>query len=102
MNNVVRIAVVGSSQVGKSAITGWFMFHKFSGHYQKTIEDYYNTKINYKEQLYELDILDTAGAEEFKQIRVASFKSRDAFILVYDITNPKSFENLSLYLTQID
>ena len=39
-----------------------------------------------------LRIIDTAGQERFRSISITSFKNADSFILVYDITNKRSFE----------
>ena len=45
-------------------------------------------------------IWDTAGQERFQSLGVAFYRGADACILVYDITNPKSFESLDNWRTE--
>lgn len=46
------------------------------------------------DKLVTLQIWDTAGQERFQSLGVAFYRGADACILVYDITQPKSFESL--------
>ena len=46
------------------------------------------------DKLVTLQIWDTAGQERFQSLGVAFYRGADACILVYDITNPRSFEQL--------
>lgn len=48
-----------------------------------------------------LDILDTAGSYEFPAMRALSMKSADAFILVYDVTDASTFEEVRVTRDQI-
>ena len=57
--------MVGPSQVGKSAILIQYLNSRFNTQYLKTIEDYYNVKVKVQELLFEIDILDTGGSDEF-------------------------------------
>lgn len=51
---------------------------------------------------YLLSLTDTAGQEEYRGLWAASNLSSDAFLLVYDITNPHSLDNLQYFLDMID
>ncbi|KAL8907490.1 MAG: hypothetical protein Q9207_001394 [Kuettlingeria erythrocarpa] len=51
---------------------------------------------------YYLSLTDTAGQEEYRGLWAASNLRSDAFLLVYDITNASSLEDLSYFLTMID
>ncbi len=89
-----KLALLGEGAVGKSAITCRYVFKKFLRDYNCTIEDVYNHKAKIDGEIVELDILDTAGMEDFRMVRDANIKYRDAFILVFDVTNRESFEKL--------
>ena len=43
------------------------------------------------------EIWDTAGQERYQSLGVAFYRGAEACILVYDITNQKSFENLAIW-----
>ena len=49
-----------------------------------------------------LQIWDTAGQERFKNIQASYYKGANGILVVYDITNKESFENLSSWLIEIE
>lgn len=51
---------------------------------------------------YFLSITDTAGQEEYRGLWTASTIKSDAFLLVYDITNPSSLHTLDYFMEMID
>jgi GTPase SAR1 family protein len=57
--------LIGEAQVGKSSITCQYIFTKHSPHYIKTIEDFYTARVKVDNFFFEIDILDTAGSDEF-------------------------------------
>jgi len=50
--------------------------------------------------LVTLQIWDTAGQERFQSLGVAFYRGADACVLVYNITDAKSFENLELWMDE--
>jgi small GTP-binding protein len=93
---------VGANYVGKSAITCQYLYSKFNTQYSKTIEDFYQARVKLQEYTYEIDIMDTAGSDEFKSIRDQSYKNRDGFLLVYDVSQVDSFMKLESFLSSIE
>ena len=51
-------------------------------------------------KIVKLQIWDTAGQERFQSLGVAFYRGADACILVYDITNPNSFEKLNKWRSE--
>ena len=49
-----------------------------------------------------MQIWDTAGQERFKNIQASYYKGANGILVVYDITNRSSFENVSSWLTEIE
>ncbi|KAF0979170.1 hypothetical protein FDP41_001513 [Naegleria fowleri] len=89
-----KFVVLGSGGVGKSALTIQFIQGNFVEKYDPTIEDSYRKQIEVDGKACMLDILDTAGQEEYSAMRDQYMRTGQAFILVYSITDPSSFEDL--------
>ena len=71
---------------------------KFSTQYKATIgADFLTKEILIDDKLVTMQIWDTAGQERFQSLGVAFYKGAECCVLVYDITNPKSFETLSTW-----
>lgn len=69
--------------------------------YDPTIEDSYSVTRAVDGLSYHLSLTDTAGQEEYRGLWAASNLQSDAFLLVYDITNPNSIEGLTWFLDMI-
>ncbi|XP_060803140.1 ras-related protein M-Ras isoform X2 [Amyelois transitella] len=97
----VKLVVVGDGGVGKSAITIQFFQKLFVTDYDPTIEDSYIQHTEVDGQWCILDVLDTAGQEEFSAMREQYMRKGDGFLLVYSVTDKQSFENIRHFHTQI-
>lgn len=86
-----RLVVVGSGGVGKSAMTIQFIRNHFVIEYDPTIEDSYRKQVAIDGQICFLDILDTAGQEEFSAMRDQYFRTGQGFLMVYSVTSRNSF-----------
>uniref|UniRef100_A0A6B2LK46 Uncharacterized protein n=1 Tax=Arcella intermedia TaxID=1963864 RepID=A0A6B2LK46_9EUKA len=70
--------------------------------YDPTIEESYRKHATIDSEACLLDILDTAGQEEYSTMRDQYFRMGQGFVLIYSITSKQSFEDLnSLYREQI-
>ncbi|KJE90450.1 rasG protein [Capsaspora owczarzaki ATCC 30864] len=90
----IKICVVGSGGVGKSCVTVRFLKQKFAEYYDPTIEESYRKPVTVDEKDYELEIVDTAGQDEFASFRDSSLDYGDGFLLVFGINSPSSFAEL--------
>lgn len=97
----VKLVVVGDGGVGKSAITIQFFQKLFVTDYDPTIEDSYVQHVEVNGQWCILDVLDTAGQEEFSAMREQYMRKGDGFLLVYSVTDKNSYENIMHFHTQI-
>eukprot|EP00013_Stygamoeba_regulata_P020903 CAMPEP_0177648956 /NCGR_PEP_ID=MMETSP0447-20121125/11109_1 /TAXON_ID=0 /ORGANISM="Stygamoeba regulata, Strain BSH-02190019" /LENGTH=142 /DNA_ID=CAMNT_0019151641 /DNA_START=403 /DNA_END=828 /DNA_ORIENTATION=- len=97
----VKVLVLGAGGVGKSALTIQFVSGQFQEFYDPTIEELYRKSVQVDGQTYELEIIDTAGTEQFKAMRDLYMKDGQAFILVYSITSLGTFNELDEIKTQI-
>jgi len=96
-----RITVVGAGAVGKSALTVRFIQGNFVEKYDPTIEDSYRKQVEIDGSACVLDIMDTAGQEEYSALRDQYMKTGEGFILVYSVTSRQSFEFTSKLRTNI-
>jgi len=96
-----KIVVVGAGGVGKSALTVRFIQGNFVEKYDPTIEDSYRKQVEVEGVACLLDILDTAGQDEYSALREQYMKTGQGFVLVYSITSPTSFEAATKLREQI-
>lgn len=89
-----KIVVLGSGGVGKSALTVQFVQGIFVEKYDPTIEDSYRKQVEIDGQQCMMEILDTAGTEQFTAMRDLYMKSGQGFVLVYSITAQATFNDL--------
>merc|ERR1711983_648850 len=94
LNQAYKIVVVGGGGVGKSAITIQFIQSYFVTDYDPTIEDSYTKQCVIDDSVAKLDILDTAGQEEFSAMREQYMRSGEGFLLVFSLADRTSFEEI--------
>uniref|UniRef100_A0A8B9K7N0 RAS like proto-oncogene B n=1 Tax=Astyanax mexicanus TaxID=7994 RepID=A0A8B9K7N0_ASTMX len=90
-----KVIMVGSGGVGKSALTLQFMYDEFVEDYEPTKADSYRKKVVLDGDEVQIDILDTAGQEDYAAIRDNYFRSGEGFLLVFSITEQESFSATS-------
>jgi len=96
-----KLVVVGAGGVGKSALTIQLIQNHFVDEYDPTIEDSYRKQVVIDGETCLLDILDTAGQEEYSAMRDQYMRTGEGFLLVFAVNNSKSFEDISMYREQI-
>ncbi|KAG2373211.1 hypothetical protein C9374_012314 [Naegleria lovaniensis] len=96
-----KLAVVGGGGVGKSALTVQFIQNIFVEEYDPTIEDSYRKHAKVDDKPCFLEILDTAGQEEYKALRDQYMRTGDGFLLVYSVIDRKTFEEINDFYEQI-
>lgn len=96
-----KLVILGEGGVGKSALTIQLTQNHFITEYDPTIENSYRKQVNIDDETCMLDILDTAGQEEYSAMRDQYIRSGQGFIIVYSITSKSSFDNLTSFHDQI-
>jgi len=96
-----KLVVVGAGGVGKSALTIQLIQNHFVDEYDPTIEDSYRKQVVIDGETCLLDILDTAGQEEYSAMRDQYMRTGEGFLLVFAVNNAKSFEDIAMYREQI-
>ncbi|XP_041365316.1 ras-related protein Ral-A-like isoform X2 [Gigantopelta aegis] len=96
-----KVIMVGSGGVGKSALTLQFMYDEFVEDYEPTKADSYRKKVVLDGEEVQIDILDTAGQEDYAAIRDNYFRSGEGFLCVFSITEQESFQASAEFREQI-
>jgi len=96
-----KVVVLGSGGVGKSALTIQFVSNQFNEKYDPTIEDFYRKEIEVDQTPSVLEILDTAGTEQFASMRDLYIKNGQGFLLIYSLTNMQTLQDLAPLRDQI-
>lgn len=94
MDKSHQIIVQGCGGVGKSALTIQFVQNVFISKYDPTIEDSYRKPHQVGNEHVMLEIIDTAGTEQFSAMRDLYMKNGDGFLLVFSLGAKSSFVEL--------
>ncbi|KZT58126.1 ras-like protein, partial [Calocera cornea HHB12733] len=97
-----KLVVVGGGGVGKSALTIQFIQSRFVDEWDPTIEaDSYRKQCLIDGEVAYVDVLDTAGQEEYRAMRETYMLPAEGFLLVYSINSRSSFEEITEFMEQI-
>ena len=97
-----KIITLGDSHVGKSSLIIKFIDNKFTINYMSTIGfDLKCKTIQINNEEIKLIIHDTAGQERFRSLASNYIKNADGVLLVYDISDKNSFENIEKWMEDI-
>ena len=101
-NYLFKLIIVGDATVGKSCILLRFISNNYRNSHDLTIGVEFGMKIiNINNKNIKLQIWDTAGQECFRSIIRSYYRNSAGAILVYDISNRKSFNNIIYWLEEI-
>src|ERR1700753_274535 len=113
-----KLVVLGDGGVGKTALTIQVCFvaplacarllirfqlclNHFVETYDPTIEDSYRKQVKIDGQSCMLEVLDTAGQEEYTALRDQWIRDGEGFVLVYSISSRQSFQRIGKFYKQI-
>ena len=96
-----KLVIVGGGGVGKSALTIQLIQNHFIDEYDPTIEDQHRKQVVIDDECTLLDILDTAGQEEYSAMRDQYIRSAEGFLLVFSLTSRSSYEEAKQIYNQI-
>jgi Ras-related protein Rab-7A len=98
---LLKVIILGDSGVGKTSLMNQYVHKRFSNQYKATIgADFLTKEVMIDDKLVTLQIWDTAGQERFQSLGVAFYRGADSCVLVYDVTDAKSFDNLESWMDE--
>jgi len=96
-----KIILVGNDAVGKTSIISKY-YNEMDENYNYSItKEKIKKKVEIKNKIIELDIWDTVGQEKYRSANKIFMKSTEIALLIYDITNRKSFEDLEFWYNEV-
>mmetsp|Transcript_49208 Transcript_49208/g.71860 ORF Transcript_49208/g.71860 Transcript_49208/m.71860 type:complete len:109 (+) Transcript_49208:102-428(+) len=98
-----KLLLIGDSGVGKSCLLLRFADDTYTESYISTIGvDFKIRTITQDSKTVKLQIWDTAGQERFRTITSSYYRGAHGIIVVYDVTDMESFNNVKQWLHEID
>ena len=98
-----KLLIIGDAGVGKSSLLLRFADDKFTTAYINTIGvDFKIRSIKHRGKKIKLQIWDTAGQERFRTITSTYYRGAHGVIIVYDVTDRDTFENVRTWIEEID
>ncbi len=92
-----RIVVLGDGGIGKTALTIQFCLNHFVETYDPTIEDSYRKQVTIDGEPCVMEVLDTAGQEEYTALRDQWIRDGEGFLLVWSLTCRDTFDRLKIF-----
>ncbi|KJH49950.1 Ras family protein, partial [Dictyocaulus viviparus] len=98
-----KLLIIGDSSVGKSSLLLRFTDNNFNESYAPTIGvDYKVRTMVVDDKTIKLQIWDTAGQERFRTIASSYYRGVQGILIVYDITNENTFQNIPHWLKNVE
>ena len=97
-----QLLIIGDSTVGKTSILSRFANGIFNSNYLATVGlDSFTKDEIIDDKTVRIKIWDTAGQERYKSLTKGFFRNAEGVMLVYDVTNSETYENLKFWLQSI-
>jgi Ras-related C3 botulinum toxin substrate 1 len=90
----LKILIVGDGSIGKTSFLVAYTTNAFSTEYIPTVLDNITTNVMYNQEIIHLQLWDTAGQEDYKELLPLSYPQTDVFILAFSLVDPITLENI--------
>ncbi|KAF5906518.1 rho-related GTP-binding protein RhoJ, partial [Clarias magur] len=94
VKKMLKCVVVGDGAVGKTCLLMSYANDAFPEQYVPTVFDHYAVNVTVSGRQHLLGLYDTAGQEDYNQLRPLSYPNTDVFLICFSVVNPASFCNV--------
>ena len=88
--DVINVVILGAGGAGKTSLTIQFIKGEFTETYVPTIEDEFEKNITVDGKCYKIEIVDTAGQEDFIDLRKRYIRDGNCIIFMYAVDDESS------------
>ncbi|XP_013396808.1 ras-like GTP-binding protein RYL2 [Lingula anatina] len=93
-----KIVVLGSQGVGKTSVVTRYVTQTYK-HVSPTIgASFFTCKVTIGDYRVKMSVWDTAGQERFRSMAPMYYRKANAAMLVYDISNKDSFDDIKMWV----
>ena len=97
-----QLLIIGDSTVGKTSILSRYTSGQFNPNYLATVGlDFFKKDELFDGKTIRIKIWDTAGQERYKSLTQGYFRNAEGIMIVYDVSNSDSFNNLKYWIQSI-
>ncbi|KAF8163840.1 ras protein [Crassisporium funariophilum] len=96
-----RVTVLGATGAGKTALAMRFSLQCFVETYYPDLEDGFRKQIMVDNDMCFIDVIDTAGPNEYATLRDRWIREGQGFLLVYSIASRLTFEQIEMFHEQM-
>ena len=97
-----QLLIIGDSTVGKTSILTRYTTREFNQNYLATVGlDFFKKDEIFDGKTIRIKIWDTAGQERYKALTQGYFRNAEGIMIVYDVSNLDTFENLKYWIKSI-
>uniref|UniRef100_A0A3B3Q3I6 Ras homolog family member J n=1 Tax=Paramormyrops kingsleyae TaxID=1676925 RepID=A0A3B3Q3I6_9TELE len=94
LKKMLKCVVVGDGAVGKTCLLMSYANDAFPEEYVPTVFDHYAVNVTVSGKQHLLGLYDTAGQEDYNQLRPLSYPNTDVFLICFSVVNPASYHNV--------
>lgn len=101
ITKAIKLGVVGDGTVGKTTLLMAYTLHAFLDEYTPTVFDNFSVIEQIDDKLVNIILWDTAGQEDYKQLRTTTYSNTDIFLMCFSVVHPSSFDNIKWWLEEV-
>ena len=99
---VFKVVLVGDMNVGKTNIVSRYIRNEFHEDSKNTVGvEFLSKQFKIEGHNIKAQIWDTAGSEKFRSITTQYYKGAKGCLVVYDITDQSSFDNIDKWINEV-
>jgi len=98
----IKLVVIGDGAIGKTCLLIVYANDRFPEEYVPTVFDNYVVSLKAGAESIDLALWDTAGQERFRTITTAYYRGAMGILLVYDVTDERSFNNIRTWFSNVE